>query len=69
MRESDKKQQLQFNNDEPIHSSDVSRNIISTPSSNKVYPTSQITSLSDEQDNDLDPLESSAGLNSIEINR
>ena len=68
MRESDKSPHTEFNNEEPMHRSEICRNIISTPSSNKVYPSSQITSLSDEQDNDLEPLKSSAGLNNIEIN-
>ena len=67
MKEQDKNLHAQIDEEQTIHNSEVCRKIISTPSSNKVYPTPQITTLSDEQNEDLDPLESSGGLNNIEI--
>ena len=69
IKEKDKTLPVVINDEDPIHSSDVCRKIISAQSTNKIYPTSQITSLSDEQDNDLDPLETSGGTNNFEINR
>ena len=58
---------LEENQREAMHNSDVCRKVISIPTSNKVHPTINSITLPLHQENGMDPLDSSSGTNTIEI--